>query len=230
MFHLQKLEFESNVFIRSVVGREAAAQVVPRLTGDPRLRGGGTRQRPLAPKERPREQQLQHLQQTQQQPHTPTPNTTHIYVPECHFLPQLSFSAPSVIFCPKCHFLPQVSISVPSVIFCPDCNLLRRVSFLAPSVIFCPAVSFFAPSILFRGVIFCPACHFLPRCHFLPQVSCSVVSLFAPCHFLPQVSFFAPSWFLLQLAKYFAFESIVSLSQHLTSEQYVGGIESALVI
>ena len=168
--------------------------------------------------------QPQHLQQTQQQPHTPTPNTTHIYVPECHFLPQLSFSAPSVIFCPKCHFLPQVSISVPSVIFCPDCNLLRRVSFLAPSVIFCPAVSFFAPSILFRGVIFCPACHFLP------QVSCSVVSLFAPCHFLPQVSFFAPSWFLLQLAKYFAFESIVSLLQHLTSEQYVGGIESALVI
>ena len=122
----------------------------------------------------------------------------------------MSFSAPNVIFCPECHFLPDVSFSAPSVLF--------------RGVIFCPAVSFFAPSILFRGVIFCPACHFLP------QVSCSVVSLFAPCHFLPQVSFFAPSWFLLQLAKYFAFESIVSLSQHLTSEQYVGGIESALVI
>ena len=43
------------------------------------------------------------------------------------FSPPMSFSAPNM-----CHFLPQVSFFAPSVIFCP------KVSFSAPSVIFCP--------------------------------------------------------------------------------------------
>ena len=52
---------------------------LPHPTRGSANKGWGTRQRRHAPKERPRKQQLQHLRQTQRQPHTLTPTVTHIY-------------------------------------------------------------------------------------------------------------------------------------------------------